>query len=103
MVVDYLIPITIDFYQKHKYLLSEYTVITKHLFHPVQPKILNARHKFMQISIFRCVKQYKNCWILFYTGLLRWLKQLLQIKILLKTQILIPFDVLLNRTISDFQ
>lgn len=63
MVVDYLIAVTIDFYQKHKYL-SERTVIPKYLFHPVQPKILNARHKFMQISIFRCVKQYKkllNC------------------------------------------
>lgn len=85
VVVDYLIAITVDFYQKHKYLLSECTVIPKHLFHPVQPKILNIkRHKFMQISIFMCIKQYKNCWIVFYTGLLRWLKQLLQIKILLK-------------------
>lgn len=64
MVLDYLIAITIDFYQKHKDLLSECTVIPKHLFYPVQPKILNARHKLMQISIFTCVKPYKkllNC------------------------------------------
>lgn len=79
------------------------TVVRSNLmFHSVKPQILNAHHNFIQISIFRSVKHYKcTCWIVFC--LLRWMKQPLQIKILLKTQILIPFDVLLNRIISDFQ